>query len=270
MRQMVGPGLGDAPTVADLLPQRLAGPGRAASAEVDRCEPRRWRPTTRRPNALRRGARRVRRRGRRRPRGDLGRLHGAGLGCPTSGRSTASWPLSGGEQKRLVLEFLLAGPTRCCSSTSRTTSSTCPARSGSRAHRRVGQDHPVHQPRPRAARQHRDRVVTVDPAPPETWVDAPGRLGVVPRGAQRPLPPLRGACAAAGTRSTPRSRRWCCGSRSRRVQRRHGLQYKAAQTRLRKFEEEGRPTEQPREQQVRCGSRAAAPASARSSARTSS
>ena len=42
--------------------------------------------------------------------------------------------LSGGEQKRLVLEALLArAATRCCSSTSRTTSSTCRASCGSRS-----------------------------------------------------------------------------------------------------------------------------------------
>ena len=40
--------------------------------------------------------------------------------------------LSGGEQKRLVLEYLArAAPTRCCCSTSPTTSSTCPASAGS-------------------------------------------------------------------------------------------------------------------------------------------
>ena len=41
--------------------------------------------------------------------------------------------LSGGEQKRLVLEACCAGPTRCCCSTSRTTTSTCRARAGSRS-----------------------------------------------------------------------------------------------------------------------------------------
>lgn len=39
--------------------------------------------------------------------------------------------LSGGEQKRLVLEArFCAGPTRCCCSTSPTTTSTCPASAG--------------------------------------------------------------------------------------------------------------------------------------------
>ena len=135
MRQMVGTDLGDDPTVADLLlsVSPAAGPRgrgrrRALRARADGDRRRED------PDALRRGAGRVRRRRRLRPRGRLGRLHRARRSaCPTTGPSTAT--LSHPQRRRA--EAAGAGvppravPTRCCCSTSPTTSSTCPARSGS-------------------------------------------------------------------------------------------------------------------------------------------
>ena len=83
--------------------------------------------------ALRRGAVRVRRRGRLRPRGHLGRVHRSRRSaCPSTGRSTASCaPCPAASRSGWCWSSCWPGPTRCCCSTSPTTSSTCPARSGS-------------------------------------------------------------------------------------------------------------------------------------------
>ena len=112
MRQMVGAGLGDDPTVADLLLSVSPPRVRAAAAEVDRCE-RALMETddekTQMPyaDALSEYA-------------DAGGYDlevtwdvctVAGLGVPYDrAKYRELRTLSGGEQKRLVLEFLLRGP----------------------------------------------------------------------------------------------------------------------------------------------------------------
>ena len=89
---------------------------------------------------------------------------------------------------------------------------------------RVGQDDPDDQPRPRAAQQHRDpgghgRA---------RWrgqhgLDPPGRLRVVPRGAPRPVPALRGAAQALGRGARQAQAAGAALQDQVRVQRRHGL-----------------------------------------------
>ena len=177
------------------------------------------------PARLRPRARRVRRRGRLRARGHLGRLHrqgprralrprqvpraahalrrraeaaGAGVPARRPGRGAAA--RRAGQLPRRAGQGLARGPDQG-----------------------VRQDDPVHQPRPRAAGQHRDpRGHRRARRGGQHGVDPPGRVRVVPRGAQGPLPALRGACAAGGTRSTRSSRRWCSAQDQGRVQRRHG------------------------------------------------
>ena len=89
---------------------------------------------------------------------------------------------------------------------------------------RVGQDDPLHQPRPRAARQHRDahrhRRARQRGQP---RVDPPRRLRELSRGARRPVRALRGDAAPLG-----RGAREAQGARPAlqdqgRVQRRPGL-----------------------------------------------
>ena len=202
MRQMVGAGLGEAPTVADLLlsvsPPRI----RAAAAEVDRCERAlmdtddektqmayaaalaeyadaggydlevTWDVCTMaglgaalRPGQVPRAAHPLR-----------WRAEAAGAGVP------AARPRRGAAARR-------AGQ--------------LPRRPGQDLARaadpRVRQDDPLHQPRPRAAEQHRhpggDRRARQRRQP---GVDASRRVRVVPRGAPRPVRPLRGAAPALG------------------------------------------------------------------------
>ena len=96
------------------------------------------------------------------------------------------------------------------------------------------------------------RVVTVElGSGGQHGVDPPGRLRVVPRGPPRPVRCASRSCAGAGTRSTPSSRQLVLRLKIK-SEYNDGMasQYRAAQTRLRKFEEAGPPTEQPREQQV--------------------
>ena len=95
------------------------------------------------------------------------------------------------------------------------------------------------------------RVVTVElGARRQHGVDAPGRLRVVPRGPQGPLRPLRGAAQPLGRGA--RQAQALVLHYKIKAEYNDGMasQYRAAQTRLRKFEEAGPPTEQPREQQV--------------------
>ncbi len=112
MRQMVGAGLGEAPTVADLLLSVSPARVRAASAEVDKCELALMetddeRTQMRYAEALHEYA-------------DAGGYDLEvtwdvctikGLGVPFErAKYRELRTLSGGEQKRLVLEYLLAGP----------------------------------------------------------------------------------------------------------------------------------------------------------------
>ena len=108
--------------------------------------------------------------------------------------------LSGGEQKRLVLEFLLRGPDEVLLLDEPDNFLDVPGQALARAaDQRVAEDDPVRQPRPRAAEQHRDpgghrRARRRG----QHRVDAPGRLRVVPRGPPRPVRALRGAAPALG------------------------------------------------------------------------
>ena len=257
MRQMVGTDLGDDPTVADLLlsvsPAAGARGGRRGRALRAGADGDRRRED---PDALRRGAGGVRRRRRLRPRGGLGRLHRARARralrprevpravapCPAASRSgwcwSTCWPV----------------PTRCCCSTSRTTSSTSRARSGSSS----GSASPTRRSCSSAttascSNNTATRIVTVElgASAAATW------CGPTRAGSRRTT--RRGATGSRASRSM--RRRWdeehakikALVLRLKiKAEYNDGMasQYKAAQTRLRKFEEAGPPTEQPREQQV--------------------
>ena len=277
MRQMVGP-----------RPRRRPDRRRPAALGVSRAGPRghgRGRALRagadgdrRRedPDAVRRGAGRVRRRRRLRHRGRLGRLHGA----------RARRALRPGEVPRA------AHPVRRRAEAAGAGVPAARSRRGAAARRarqlprrarqdlaraadpRVGQDDPVHQPRPRAARQHRDpgrhrRARLVRRRQPR--VDPPRRLRVVPRGATRPVRALRGAAPPLGRGARQDQGAGAPAQDQGRVQRRHGL----ASTRPPRpgCASSRRPVRRPSSRassRSRCGSRAAAPASARSSARRSS
>ena len=176
--------------------------------------------------------------------------------------------LSGGQQKRLVLEFLLAGPDEVVLLDKpdnfldvpgelwleqRIRRRPRPACSSATTASAQQHRHPRGDRRAGSGRQQR--------------VDPPGRLRVVPRGPPGPLRPLRGAATPLGRGA--REAQGAGAAYKIKAEYNDGLasQYRAAQTRLRKFVEKGPPTGQPREQQVRCGSPAAAPASAPWSAR---
>ena len=162
--------------------------------------------------------------------------------------------LSGGEQKRLVLEYLLAGPDEVLLLDEPDNFLDVPGKVWLEGRIKESDKTILFISHDRELLdQHRDpRGHRRARRGRQPGVDPPGRLRVVPRGPQGPLPALRGACAAAGTRSTRSSRRWCCGYKIK-AEYNDGMasQYRAAQTRLRKFEEAGPPTEQPREQQVK-------------------
>ncbi|GMA88069.1 hypothetical protein GCM10025868_33190 [Angustibacter aerolatus] len=212
MRQFVGQ-VRDDSTVRDLLLSVAPAPVRTAAAAVDAAEPgddgdrRRADADAVRPVA-----------------GRLGRRRGydaetlwdvctvAALGIPYE---KAQWrpvnTLSGGEQKRLVLEALLRGPEevllldepdnyldvpgkRWLEQRLRETPKTVLLVSHDREPARPGRD-PHRDARAGRRGQH--------------GVGAPGAVLDVPRGPARAVRPARGACAGAGTRSTRSSRTWC-------------------------------------------------------------
>ena len=219
MRQIVGAALGDDPTVADLLLQRLAAAdpggrrrGRPLRARADG-DRRREDPDGLRPRALG-----VRRRRRLRHRGHLGRLHDGGARrCPTTARSTAT--LQHPLRRRAEAAGAGVPAPRPRRGAAARRARQLPRRARQDLARgpdpRVRQDGPDDQPRPRAARQHRDpgRHRRARPRR-QPGVDPPGRLRVVPRGAPRPVRSASRSCASAGTRSTPSSSSWCCTTRS--------------------------------------------------------
>ena len=199
MRQMVGR---DSTTVRELLlsvsPDRRPG-GRCRRGALGAGAHGHRRRAH--PDEVRRGALGVGRRRWLRPRGGLGRLlhrraggalrarevprplHALGRGAEAAGAGVPAGRSRRGAAARRARQL----PRRARQAVARA------------AHPGVGQDHPVHQPRPRAAQQHRHpgghrragggRQQRVDP---------PGRLRVVPRGAAGPLRALRGAAAALG------------------------------------------------------------------------
>ncbi len=257
MRQMVGARARRAtPTVADLLlsVSPAAGPrgrrrGRPLRARADGDRRRED------PDAVRRGAGGVRRRRRLRHRGDLGRLHGRrARACPTTGRSTASCaPCPAASRSGWCWSSCSAAPTRCCCSTSRTTSSTSPARSGSSS----GSASPTRRSCSSAT------TASCSTTPRPGW--SPSSSGAAPATCVWTHP---GGFASYHEARKDRflrfeelRRRWdeehakikALVLRLKiKAEYNDGMasQYQAAQTRLRKFEEAGPPTEQPREQQV--------------------
>ena len=147
------------------------------------------------------GALRLRRRRWLRPRGHLGRLHdrraGGALrpgqvphpGHPVGGRAEAAGPGVPAPRARRGAAARRAGqlPRR-------------PRQDlAGGADPRVGEDHLVHQPRPRAARQHRHpRRHRGARRERQHGVDPPRRLRLLPRGPPRPLRALRGAAPTLG------------------------------------------------------------------------
>ena len=161
--------------------------------------------------------------------------------------------LSGGEQKRLVLEYLLAGPDQVLLLDEPDNFLDVPGKIWLEGRiRESRQDDPVHQPRPGAAGQHRD----------------PGGHRRARRGRATRVWTHPGGFASYHEARRDRFARF--EELRRRWDEEHAKlkalvlrykikaeyndgmasQYRAAQTRLRKFEEAGPPTAQPREQQV--------------------
>ncbi len=115
-------------------------------------------------------------------------------GSPTRRRSTATWPPSAGASRSgSCWSTCSPGPTRCCCSTSRTTSSTCRARCGSR-------DASAPRPRPSCS-----SATTASCSPTPRPGSSPSSSA--PRGT--PCGPIR-----AGSRRT--TRRVATGSRASR------------------------------------------------------
>ena len=154
-------------------------------------------------------------------------LHDRALGLPYDRREVprGSHALAAASRSGWCWSTSCAGPTRCCCSTSRTTSSTCPARSGSSSgsasppktilfisHDRELLDHTATADRHRRARRGRQH-----------GVDAPRRVRVVPRGAARPVRPLRGAAPALGRGARQAQGAGAAVQDQGGVQRRHGL-----------------------------------------------
>ena len=175
--------------------------------------------------------------------------------CPTTARSTASCaPCPAASRSGWCWSTCWPGPTRCCCSTSRTTSSTCPARSGWRG----GSGSPTRRSSSSAT------TASCSPTPPPGWSPSSSARPATWCGPTRAA--SRRTTRPAGTASCASrscARRWdeehaklkragaACTSRRRRTTTAWPRRYQAAQTRLRKFEEAGPPTEQPREQQVK-------------------
>ena len=199
----------------------------------------------------------------------------AGLGVPYErAKYRELRTLSGGEQKRLVLEFLLRGPDEVLLLDEPDNFLDVPGKIWLEQRIRESDKTILYISHDRELLDNTaTRVVTVElgaPAP----ATARGRTRAASRRTTRPA--RTGSCAsrssaAAGTRSTPRSRRWCSGSRSRRST---TTGWPASTRRPRPGSASSRrPARRPSSRassRCRCGSRAAAPASARSSAPTSS
>ena len=256
MRQMVGAALGDDPTVADLLLQRLAAAdprrgrrGRPLRAGADGDRRREV------PDGLRRGAVGVRRRRRLRHRGHLGRLHDgrAGAALRPGEVPRRSRTLSGGEQKRLVLEFLLRGPDEVLLLDEPDNFLDVPGKIWLEERIRESDKTILMISHDRELLDNTaTRVVTVElgHAGNPVWTH-PGGFASYHEARRDRFAPLRGAAPALGRGARQAQGAGAALQDQGRVQRRHGQsQYQAAQTRLRKFEEAGPPTEQPREQQV--------------------
>ena len=270
MRQMVGTGLGEEPTVADLLLNVSPPRVREAAAEVDRCERALMESDDEKTQmsyaeALAEYA-------------DAGGYDVevvwdvctvAGLGVPYErAKYRELRTLSGGEQKRLVLEFLLRGPDEVLLLDEPDNFLDVPGKIWLEQRiRESREDDPLHQPRPRAAQQHRhpggdDRARGVRCR--QQRVDPPGRLRVVPRGPHRPVPALRGAAPPLGRGARQDQGAGAPAQDQGGVQRRHGEPVQGRPDPAPEVRG-GRPADRAaaRAGRCRCGSRAAAPASAR-------
>jgi ATPase subunit of ABC transporter with duplicated ATPase domains len=254
MRQMVGTGMGESPTVADLLLSVSPPRARTASAEVDRCELALMetddeKTQMRYAEALHEYA-------------DAGGYDLEvtwdvctikGLGVPFErAKYRELKTLSGGEQKRLVLEYLLAGPDEVLLLDEPDNFLDVPGKIWLEERIRESDKTILFISHDRELLDNTaTRVVTVElsAAGNSTWTHPGGFASYHEARKDRFL------------RFEEMRRRWdeehaklkALVLRYKvKAEYNDGLasQYKAAQTRLRKFEEKGPPTEQPREQQV--------------------
>ena len=238
MRQIVGQGAGPTvrgATVADhgRRPAARRWPRRGSASAAARA----WTPCERalmdtddEATQMRyaAGAGGVRRRRRLRHRGDLGRLHGRGAGralrpgevpraarpCPAASRSGWCWSTS------------CAAPTRCCCSTSPTTTSTCPGKIWLEERIRESDKTILFISHDRELLANTaTRIVTVElrRARRQPGVDPPRRVRVVPRGAPGPVRPLRGAAPALGRGARQAQGPGADVQAEGGLQRRHGL-----------------------------------------------
>ena len=269
MRQMVGTGLGEEPTVADLLLSVSPARVREAAAEVDRCERALMESDDEKTQmsyaeALAEYA-------------DAGGYDVevvwdvctvAGLGVPYErAKYRELRTLSGGEQKRLVLEFLLRGPDEVLLLDEPDNFLDVPGKIWLEQRIRESEKTILYISHDRELLNNTaTRVVTI-----ELGASGAGNSAWTHPGGFASYHEARttGSCAsrssaAAGTRSTPRSRRWCCGSRSRRST---TTAWRASTRPPRPGSASSRrPARRPSSRasrRCRCGSRAAAPASAR-------
>ena len=160
--------------------------------------------------------------------------------------------LSGGEQKRLVLEYLLAGPDQVLLLDEPDNFLDVPGKVWLEERIRESPKTVLFISHDRELLANTaTRVVTVElgAAGNTVWTH-PGDFASYHQARQRPVRPLRGADAALGRGARQAARADAALPGQGGVQRRMASQYKAAQTRLRKFEEAGPPSGQPREQQV--------------------
>ena len=256
MRQMVGVGLGDDPTVADLLLSVSPARVRDASAEVERCEVALMdaddeRTQMRYAEALAEYA-------------DAGGYDlevvwdvctVRGLGVPYDRAKYRSLrTLSGGEQKRLVLEYLLAGPDEVLLLDEPDNFLDVPGKIWLEGRIRESEKTILFISHDRELLDNTaTRIVTV-----ELGSSGGGNLVWTHPGGFASYHEARRDRFA---RLEEMRRRWdeehakikALVLRLKiKAEYNDGMasQYKAAQTRLRKFEEAGPPTEQPREQQV--------------------
>ena len=255
MRQMVNAGLGEAPTVADLLlsvsPPRI----RAAAAEVDRCE-RALMDTDDEKTQMAYAATLA-------EYADAGGYDlevtwdvctMAGLGLPYDrAKYRELRTLSGGEQKRLVLEFLLRGPDEVLLLDEPDNFLDVPGKVWLEQRIRESDKTILYISHDRELLNNTaTRVVTVElgSAGNQVWTHPGGFASYHEARKDRFL------------RFEEQRRRWdeehakikALVLRLKiKAEYNDGMasRYQAAQTRLRKFEEAGPPTEQPREQQVK-------------------
>ena len=160
--------------------------------------------------------------------------------------------LSGGEQKRLVLEALLRGPDEVLLLDEPDNYLDVPGKRWLEEQLRATPKTVlfVSHDRELLARGA-DRIVTLEPARPAHGLGARRRLRDLPPGPDASGWTGSTSCAAAGTSSTPSSRR---SSPTLKVKAassdEFASRYRAAQTRLAKFEEAGPPEERPPEQDL--------------------